>query len=99
MLHTVNKSPGESDKLITCLRFTQEGDAVLLIENAVYAALADSEFARHLEGASSATSFYALTPDLAARGLLNKGINPDIRLIDYSGFVRLVTENNIVQSW
>lgn len=99
MLHTVNKSPGESDKLQTCLRFTREGHAVLLIENAVYAALAGSEFARQLKGASSPITFYVLTPDLAARGLLNKDIHPDIRQIDYSGFVRLVAENDIVQSW
>jgi len=99
MLHTINKSPGESDKLKTCLRFTRDSDAVLLMENAVYAALADSEFAQLLKGASSTTTFYVLTPDLAARGLLNRGINPDIRQIEYSGFVRLVTENDIVQSW
>ena len=99
MLHIVNKSPTESDKLETCLRFTQAGHAVLLIENAVYAALAASAMAGLWPDSSSGITVYVLTPDLAARGLLGRPMHPGIRQIDYPGFVRLVTENEVVQSW
>ncbi len=99
MLHTINKSPAESNKLAICLQFVQAGHSVLLLENAVYAALADSEFAVQLRETSSPITFYVLTPDLAARGLLDKAIHPGIKQIDYNGFVQLVTENDVVQSW
>jgi tRNA 2-thiouridine synthesizing protein B len=99
MLHTINKSPAESNKFASCLKFVQAGHSVLLLENAVYAALADSEFVVDLKETSSSITFYVLTPDLAARGLLNKPIHPEIKQVDYNGFVQLVTENDVVQSW
>ncbi len=37
MLHTVNKSPFEKTSLDSCLRFAQEGSAILLLEDGVYA--------------------------------------------------------------
>jgi len=99
MLHLINKSPNESNKLATCLQFVQTGHSVLLLENAVYAALADSEIAVQLKETSSSITFYVLTPDLAARGLLDKAIHPGITQIDYNGFVQLVAKNDVVQSW
>jgi len=99
MLHTVNKSPAESNKLENCLQFVQPGHAVLLIENAVYAALGDSEMATLLPDLSPEINFYVLIPDLVARGLQDKAINPEIEQISYIDFVRLATENEIVQSW
>jgi tRNA 2-thiouridine synthesizing protein B len=99
MLHTINKSPAESNKLATCLKFAQAGHSILFLENAVYAALADSEFALQLRETSTSITFYVLTPDLAARGLLDKTIHPGFKQIDYNDFVHLVTENNVVQSW
>ncbi len=99
MLHTINKSPDESNKLVTCLQFVQAGHSVLLLENAVYAALANSEFAAQLKETSASITFYVLAPDLAARGLMDKAIHSGIKQIDYTGFVQLVAENNVVQSW
>lgn len=99
MLHTVNKSPAESNKLENCLQFVQPGHAVLLLENAVYAALKDSEMAAQLLDLSPEINVYVLIPDLAARGLQDKAINPEIKQIGYPDFVRLATENEIVQSW
>ncbi|WP_347258560.1 DsrH/TusB family sulfur metabolism protein, partial [Methylocaldum sp.] len=45
VLHLVNRSPQESRALEDCLARAGKGDAVLLIENAVYAAVkgGDSE--------------------------------------------------------
>ena len=38
MLHIVNKSPYEKNSVASCLAHAQQGGAVLLIEDAVYAA-------------------------------------------------------------
>ena len=38
MLHIVNKSPSQTRTLASCLRLAQDGSAVLLIEDGVYAA-------------------------------------------------------------
>jgi tRNA 2-thiouridine synthesizing protein B len=43
MLHIVNKSPYERNSLASCLAHAQAGSAVLLIEDAVYAATRGSE--------------------------------------------------------
>ena len=39
MLHIINKSPQQSASLATCLRFAKAQDAILLIEDAVYATI------------------------------------------------------------
>ena len=38
MLHIVNKSPAQTSALASCLRLAQDGSALLLTEDAVYAA-------------------------------------------------------------
>ena len=42
MLHIVNHSPLSSRNLASCLRFALPGDALLLIEDGVYAATTGS---------------------------------------------------------
>ena len=93
MLHIVNKSPTERHALASCLRVAQDGQALLLIEDGVYAATGSA-----LAEAAQGLKVYALAPDLLARGLLGKvaaGITP----IDYAGFVDLVAEHSTSQSW
>jgi tRNA 2-thiouridine synthesizing protein B len=93
MLHIVNKSPTERSALASCLRVAQDGQALLLIEDGVYAATGNT-----LAEASQRLKVYALAPDLQARGLAGKaaaGITP----IDYAGFVDLVAEHATSQSW
>ena len=41
MLHIVNKSPYERNSLTSCLAHTGKGSALILIEDAVYAATRD----------------------------------------------------------
>ena len=69
MLHTVNKSPFERNSLATCLRLAPEGSAILLMEDAVYAALSDSRTAAMLTDAGSRFRLYVLEPDLEAPSL------------------------------
>lgn len=95
-LHTINKSPFESRVLETCLRFVQEGDPILFIENGVYAVQYRSRFSPLLESIRTSNPVYALQPDLAARGITE--ILDGIETVDYEGFVDLV-EKYKVNNW
>lgn len=98
MLHTVNKSPFGNTTFETCLKFARQGSAVLLIEDGVYAAARDTAVSRRVQAALKSISIYALKPDIEARGMQNR-VMDGVRLVDYGGFVDLVTEHNAVQSW
>jgi len=98
MLHTVNKSPFDDKTFETCLRFAKAGSAILLIEDGVYAAARDTAVARQVQDALGRVSIYALKPDIEARGMQNR-VMDGVRLVDYGGFVDLVTEHKAVQSW
>ena len=98
VLHVVSGSPQGSQALAHCLPRIQEGDALLLSENGVYAALADSEGCRRLE-ASLGLSVYVLTPDLEARGIGLEELCPGVQRVDYEGFVDLAVRYPIILSW
>jgi tRNA 2-thiouridine synthesizing protein B len=99
MLHTVNKSPFESGTLESCLRLAQPGSAVLLIEDGVYAALAGTRAAEQVRAAMGRLKFYALGPDLKARGMEPERLIEGIGIVDYGGFVDLAAEHRAVQAW
>ena len=69
------------------LDLAREGDGVLLIEDAVYAAAAQpTALAPHIAAAKSiGVRFYALEPDVMARGVAS-----EVPTVDYGGFVDLV---------
>lgn len=98
MLHIVNKSPDGAGALASCLRIAADGDAVLLIEDAVYAAT-DALAARcGLAGAMPRLKLFVLLPDLEARGIAVRRL-PGIEPVDYGGFVELVAAHSTSQSW
>lgn len=99
MLHLINKSPTERNSLDSCLRLAQPGSAILLIEDGVYAALAKALHAEKITSRMDEFNFYVLGPDVAARGLNDVPLIEDITIVDYEGFVDLVTENDVSQSW
>jgi tRNA 2-thiouridine synthesizing protein B len=96
MLHTINKSPYADASLDQCLRVCDGNDVILLIEDAVYAALADSEWSARL--IANTRVVYVLLPDAAARGMANR-IAANIGSVDYVGFVQLCCDNLVIQSW
>lgn len=98
MLHIVNKSPFERNALDSCLRFGRDGSAVLLIEDGVYAVTRGNAAEPKIRAAMSQMKIYALRPDLEARGMQDAVI-VGIELVDYGGFVDLVTGHAAVQSW
>ena len=99
MLHTVNKSPFERNTLSSCLRLAKTGGAVLLIEDGVYGALAGTAVSELISGRKAELSFFALGPDIAARGLSDATLIDGVRIIDYEGFVDLVAEHDTTQAW
>ena len=94
LLHTVNKSPFEKSSLETCLRIAVEGSSILLIEDAVYAAMNGTALNGKLVDASNRLRLYVLGPDLEARGLRKEDVMDGIEVVDYDGFVDLVVEHD-----
>lgn len=97
-LHLVSRSPADSRVLAHCLARAGEGDAVLLIEDGVYAA-ADAPGGEILRELAGRVAMYVLVPDLDARGLSITPRWPEIQAVDYSGFVALTTAHNPIVSW
>lgn len=99
MLHTVNKSPFERDSLGTCFRLARPGSDVLLIEDAVYAALAGTRFEASVREAMARYSLFVLEEDIEARGIDPHALIKGIETVNYGGFVDLAVRNDSVQSW
>jgi len=97
MLHIVNKSPADRPSLATVLRVARSG-AILLIEDAVYAATRGSASEAMVREALARFKVYVLTPDLEARGLADRVLE-GVTGVDYGGFVDLVAEHPNCQSW
>lgn len=97
MLHIVNKSPFERPSLDACLRIAEPG-AILLIEDAVYAAARGGKAAARLAEATKRHKVYVLLPDAEARAVADRLIE-GITTVDYGGFVDLVAEHENCQSW
>lgn len=101
MLNIVNKSPLDRPSLQSCLRLmgaAPQGDALLLIEDAVYAATRGHAAADAIAALAGRCPVYALRPDLEARGVADRvleGVTP----VDYAGFVELVATHPNNQSW
>lgn len=98
MLHIVNKSHTQTQSLQSCLRLARPGHALLLIEDAIYAATRGSAATAGMAGAVATLKVYALLPDVEARGMAGKLID-GVTAVDYAGFVDLVAEHANNQSW
>jgi tRNA 2-thiouridine synthesizing protein B len=99
MLHTVNKSPFSAGALSSCLHHAQKGDVVLLIEDGVYGALKGTTMSGDIWARRVDLKFYVLGPDLAARGLADGQLIEGLNIVDYAGFVDLVTTHKASQAW
>jgi len=99
MLHLVNKSPFERNAFDSCLRLAKFGSAILLLEDGVYAALANGAHAEKISSRSADFTFYILGPDVAARGLSDTPLIEGVAVVDYEGFVDLVADHDATQSW
>lgn len=84
---------------MSCLNHCKDGDAVLMIEDGVYGALAASGMAEFVKSKSGSVSIYIMSPDADARGLAAEKLLGEVTGVDYAGFVNLVTEHDRTQSW
>ena len=98
-LHTVNRSPFEHGALAGCLARVRPGSAVLLIEDGVLGALVESRFAPRLAALSDDVEFFALGPDLDARGIEAARLAPFVQVVDYAGFVSLACRFGRTVAW
>lgn len=98
-LHTVSRSPFRDSSLASCLRVARPGSALLLMEDAVYAAVDAGDAAVALRDALDRLSIYVLAADVAARGLNPQSLLEDVTLVDYEGFVDLACRHDKVQAW
>ena len=92
MLHTVNKSPFTHTSLESCLRFINAGDAILLLEDGVYAAARGTRRSALVEQALQSAPVYAMQADLKARGLSD--LIEGIQVVDYDTFVELLEQHS-----
>lgn len=99
MLHIVNKSPYERNSLDSCLKTSKEGCDILLIEDAVVAAVSNGNASEKLTNAMVNKQVYVLEADLNARGFTKDNILDGVKPVDYTGFVELTVKNDNVQSW
>ncbi|GLW39533.1 sulfurtransferase TusB [Pectobacterium actinidiae] len=95
MLHTLSRSPYHVD-LDALLRSLDQGDALVLLQDGVIAALAGGDIIHRL--LESAVLLYALQPDTAARGMTEQ-ISNNVTLIDYNQFVQLTVEHPQQLAW
>ncbi|WP_407331567.1 sulfurtransferase complex subunit TusB [Enterovibrio sp. 27052020O] len=93
MLHTVSSSPFSSPSLGHCLRYAEQQSEILLIEDAVIAAIDCGQWQQPLT--SSGCRIYVLREDLVARGINHK-ITKSFEVVDMNGFVGL-TERHVKQ--
>lgn len=100
MLHTVNKSPFQTNALESCLRFAKAGHSVLLFEDGIYGALKDTRFDSLVKNSLLANiNIYVLVPDLEARGMRTSQVIEGIKSAGYGDFVDLAANNKSVQAW
>jgi tRNA 2-thiouridine synthesizing protein B len=81
------------------MRVISDGDAILFIEDGVYAATAGTSFSDAVKAATNSHTVYVLGPDLSARGMSNDSVVEGINVVDYEGFVDLVVEHDKTNSW
>jgi len=86
-LFVLSHAPHSDPAEVHTLAFARPGDAVILIEDAVYGATAaPTPWSDALADAIARDiSVHVLAPDLAARGL-----HSDLPAVDYAGFVGLL---------
>ena len=96
-LHVINKPQSRGLSLRSCLRLLQPGDALLLIEDGVYACADTSENRLFWQNLPTDVSCHALRPDLEARAIALP--LPVFSPVDDDGFVALVCEHDKTLSW
>jgi tRNA 2-thiouridine synthesizing protein B len=94
ILHTLNASPS-STAFIDCVNIIAKGDALVLMGDGVYAALADTDASKALQGTDA--RLYVLTTDALAAGVTN--LAAAVSRIDMDGLGALTETFPRQQAW
>lgn len=95
MLHILSRSPWHCD-IDSLLSMVREGDALLLIQDGVLAAVEGNRFVDILSNAPISVS--ALKDDTDARGLTGQ-ISTRIDVVSYTDFVNLAVQHPGQMNW
>ncbi len=90
MLHIIKTISALEDAVLLC----SEQDAILLIEDAVYAANPQHQAFSQVKH----SKVFALQSDIQARGMVNR-ISPSVSVVGYSGFVELTAKQDKSLTW
>ncbi len=75
------------------------GDAMIMIEDGVVAARKGSSVSAVVKAALESGGVFVLASDLAARGIKPEDVIDGIKVVDYGGFVDLVTQHGRTVAW
>lgn len=95
MLHTLSHSPWQCD-IDGLQRMLRDGDALLLIQDGVLAAVEGSRYVEILT--NTPIKVYALKDDIDARGLAGQ-ISARIDVVGYNDFVNLAVAHTSQMNW
>ncbi|HWK52912.1 MAG TPA: sulfurtransferase complex subunit TusB [Hyphomicrobiales bacterium] len=84
----------DTDTLAACQACLHAGDALLLMEEAVYLLLDKRDVVQSIDNFPA----FALSGDLVARGISAK-IPPRVECVDYAGFVALTLRFDRIITW
>lgn len=99
ILHLVRHSPHGDSRFASCLRSLGTNQALVLLEEAVYALLPGTPAQHSLSLLPANVRLYALESDLAGRGLALDDLPARVSVIDYCGLVDLCVSYDKVVSW
>ena len=95
ILHSLSAAP-DSNAYRDCLQLLGKGDALLLLADGVYAALADSK--AYIDMLNSGAELFLLQPDAAAAGILHS-TGERITPVDFDAFAELTERFVKQQAW
>jgi tRNA 2-thiouridine synthesizing protein B len=98
LLHTVSASPYSTRRLDDAVNACVPGDALLLLGDAVHAAVARGQAAVVI-GKRSDIAWYAIDEDCRIRGLGDDALHPLVQRIDYAAFVELTISADSTIAW
>jgi len=97
-LFTFSKSWHDATFLFEQLGFASQGDSILLLQDAVLASHSPITLASFLAKCEAGdVAVYALRDDILLRGVNNK--YPQLKSVDYAGFVALVSQHDKQVAW
>lgn len=98
LLHTVSDSPYFSTRFAEAVAACVAGDSVLLLGDAIFAAVNHSEFATAI-GEGSLITWYVIDEDCQIRGIEPAALHPSATPIGYAKFVELAIAADSTVAW